>query len=199
MPSASAAGGVTRHVTWPFGPLVRRKNQKSFPVPFRFLGPAEATTGATQGGRTGDGDSREGMKSSSDARVKPKACSGAPGDARPEVQNQLDADVCPNMDELRARLLAHWRDVERRAVALPQIVLSRGPAMSLHQVTGGVDWRAVRAIAASREPGRYALLERVKSRGGFRFTTCRSRDGTRRERERVSSHGSAGHDTSSKP
>ena len=33
--------------------------------------------------------------------------------------------------------------------------------MSLHQVTGGVDWRAVRAIAASREPGRYALLERV--------------------------------------
>ena len=91
------------------------------------------------------------MKSSSDARVKPKACSGAPGDARPEVQNQLDADVCPNLDELRARLLAHWRDVERRAVALPQIVLSRGPAMSLHQVTGGVDWRAVRAIAASRE------------------------------------------------
>lgn len=199
MPSASAAGGVTRHVTWPFGPLVRRKNQKSFPVPFRFLGPAEASTGATQGARTGDGDSRERMKSSSDARVKPKACSGAPGDARPEVQNQLDADVCPNLDELRARLLAHWRDVERRAVALPQIVLSRGPAMSLHQVTGGVDWRAVRAIAASREPGRYALLERVKSRGGFRFTTCRSRDGTRREREGVSSHGSAGHDTSSKP
>ena len=69
---------------------------------------------------------------------------------------------------MRAKMLAHWRDVERRAVALPQIVPSRGPVMSLHQVTGGVDWRAVRAIAAEREPGQVARgwRERVNTARG---------------------------------
>ncbi len=84
-------------------------------------------------------------------------------------RNRLEEEAeCPNEDELRAKMLAHWRDVERRAVALPQIVPSRGPVMSLHQVTGGVDWRAVRAIAAEREPGRVARgwRERVNTARG---------------------------------
>ena len=101
------------------------------------------------------------------AATGPVASRSAPTVAGPS-RNQLEDEACPNEDDMRAKMLAHWSDVERRAVALPQIVPSRGPVMSMHQVTGGVDWRAVRAIAAEREPGRVARgwRERVNTARG---------------------------------